>query len=142
MGRIGPMEPVAPFANSAGWTPTVWAVTDIARQQSLPFGTMALILLGVTTCPLCCRTLNEGELFVATTAGSLSELHPLADYDDAAMHRACFVGWEHREEFRRLFNERAREQSGKRGSGLQMAEDGSVAWRRRRRGTADHVDQG
>jgi hypothetical protein len=64
---------------------------------------MALILPGLK-CPLCEARLGEGTDLVATSHFVADRNHRLWRFSDAAMHRSCFLSWEHRLEFIELFN--------------------------------------
>jgi hypothetical protein len=66
---------------------------------------MAILIEGRTECSLCGRILARGEEVVATPHFMRDESHPLWRFSDSAMHRSCFVAWEHAGEFRSLFNE-------------------------------------
>jgi hypothetical protein len=92
---------------------------------------MALVLLGKTECPLCGVVLKEGEEYIATSGGVVGKEDPLAPYQDAAMHRNCFLSWPLRESFIRKFNEYCEQHL--RGMRF-MREDGSVEEREPRPG--------
>lgn len=71
---------------------------------------MALVILGSSRCPLCRKTIDEGQELVSTTHFIESPGHPLWKYSDAAMHYGCFQTWEQRTlfvvEYNRLFGSR------------------------------------
>ncbi|KQW51210.1 MULTISPECIES: hypothetical protein [unclassified Roseateles] len=87
---------------------------------------MALLILGVSTCPLCDQPIEGGQETVATTHFIESPMHPLWCYSDSVMHYGCFRTWEQRQlfvaEYNRLFGSRIW------GNGTRhpMAEDGTV----------------
>ena len=58
---------------------------------------MALIILGVTKCALCDKTLQKGEAI--TSLPPIGDLHhPLYKYFDAGLHTECFENWDKKEE--------------------------------------------
>lgn len=68
---------------------------------------MAVIISGLSRCPLCEQLLGDTEPLVATWHFMADPFHPLYAFSDAAMHQSCFLRWNKREEFVRLFNEAA-----------------------------------
>lgn len=66
---------------------------------------MVLVLLGKTECPLCGAILETGDELVAASGAVVGEGDPLAPYQDAAMHRTCFLKWPLRIRFIQTFNE-------------------------------------
>jgi hypothetical protein len=60
---------------------------------------MAIVMPGRSTCPLCGRVLAKDDEIVGTTHFIADKDDPLWPFSDAAFHRACFDGWEHRAEF-------------------------------------------
>lgn len=87
---------------------------------------MALLILGMTQCPLCRQAIEAGQETVATTHFIESPNHPLWRYSDAVMHYGCFQTWDQRPlfvaEYNRLYGSRVW------GNGTKhpMAEDGTV----------------
>jgi hypothetical protein len=87
---------------------------------------MALVMYGLSKCPLCSGAVDEGQALVSTTHFIESPDHPLWQYSDAAMHYGCFQTWEHRAlfvaEYNRLFGSRVW------GNGTRhpMGDDGTV----------------
>jgi len=68
---------------------------------------MALIILGKTRCAICSKTLQEGEMIVATSGVFFPQGDPLIQYCDAGMHWACYDEWPDRKRFaRRYFDAR------------------------------------
>lgn len=57
---------------------------------------MAIIIRGVSRCPICGEVLEEGQPLVAFPA-FLSPGDDLWRYSDSAMHEHCFEAWEHRD---------------------------------------------
>lgn len=92
---------------------------------------MALVLLGKTECPLCGAVLETGDELVATSGAGVSEGGPLAPYQDAAMHKKCFLNWPLRKIFIQTFNEYYDQHF--RGMRF-MREDGSIKEREPRSG--------
>lgn len=82
---------------------------------------MAIIIRGVTACPLCGEVLRDGDDIVATP----HFLHsgPLSRYSDAAMHRECFTAWPKADAFRSAFNDFGRSWPG---GPHQMLTDGTI----------------
>jgi len=60
---------------------------------------MALIIGGKSTCSICNHILEDGEDLVATTHFIADKTDPLWRYLDSAIHRSCFLSWEHRLKF-------------------------------------------
>ena len=57
---------------------------------------MAIILLGKSECPLCGKTLEEGEEIIGLPAISDTS-HPLLAYFDNGFHKACYENWEEKD---------------------------------------------
>jgi hypothetical protein len=66
---------------------------------------VALILLGKTECSICGVVLNEDDDLVATTHFIADQNDPLWRFSDSAMHRSCFLEWEHRLGFVKKYND-------------------------------------
>jgi hypothetical protein len=66
---------------------------------------MALIIGGKSTCSICDDLLGDGDDLVATTHFIADKTDPLWRYSDSAMHRICFLSWEHRLKFIEKYNE-------------------------------------
>jgi hypothetical protein len=85
---------------------------------------MARIYPGIE-CAICNRVISDDLLdkheFVATTHFIGDSVHHLWRFSDAAMHKHCFVNWEHRQEFVQLYNDT-------RGNGTDhhMSDDGEI----------------
>lgn len=86
---------------------------------------MALIYPGML-CAICSAALGVDEDRVATSHFIDDADHPLWPFSDAAMHRACFVAWEHREEFVSLYNSTLGAKVWRNGTRHQMRPDGSI----------------
>ena len=65
---------------------------------------MALIFPGKSTCPICNTVVGETEKYVATTHFIGDTADPLWPFSDAVMHRACFLQWQHRQDFVARYN--------------------------------------
>ena len=67
---------------------------------------MALITQ-LTKCPLCGESVwNAAEDEIVATTHFIGDTHdPLWRFSDAAMHYACFQGWQHRNEFVSKYNQ-------------------------------------
>ena len=65
---------------------------------------MALIFLGKTQCALCSAILIAGDELVATTHFIADPSDQLWRFSDAAMHKECFLNWEHMQEFIDKYN--------------------------------------
>lgn len=66
---------------------------------------MAIVILGLTQCPLCDEILAAGQSTVATSHFIQSPEHPLWRFSDAAMHYDCFQAWPMREAFVAEYND-------------------------------------
>ena len=77
---------------------------------------MALVVIGETRCPLCECTIEASDDVVASDSCSAFGKVNLSRYYDAALHRRCFLRWEHREEYVRQFNRLNRDLKFDRGS--------------------------
>jgi len=66
---------------------------------------MAIVILGKTGCSLCGTILSGTDEIVMFPHFIGDEAHPLWRFSDSAMHRSCFAGWSHAEEFRSAYNE-------------------------------------
>ncbi len=84
---------------------------------------MAIITFGMTRCPLCEQLLIEGDKIVSTSH-FMPFGHPyrLWRCSDAAMHKSCFLAWEDREEFIKIYNQVQSSQ----GQPRRMIEDGEI----------------
>ena len=65
---------------------------------------MALILSGLTKCPLCDQVLAEHDEIFATTAFEIPKQDSLSAFQDAGMHQNCFMAWKLRPDFLIAFN--------------------------------------
>jgi hypothetical protein len=92
---------------------------------------MAMIFRGITTCALCGNVLRDGDEIVATSHFIGDETHPLWPYSDAGMHKGCFLAWESRPDFVRLFNETLAHVTFGNGTYHHMLDDGTVTNLRR-----------
>ncbi len=64
---------------------------------------MALVILGVTVCPLCEQPINDPEGFIAFPHFIEDERDPFWPYSDAAFHKQCFDSWSKKKEFLERF---------------------------------------
>ncbi len=60
---------------------------------------MAIVIPGVTVCPLCRRAIDGPEDFIGFPHFIEDEEDPLWIYSDAAFHKSCFDTWSRKEEF-------------------------------------------
>ena len=86
---------------------------------------MAIIYKGMK-CALCEGDLGDASDLVATTHFIADQDHHLWRFSDAAMHRDCFVSWEHRAEFVDLYNRTIGTQVWGNGTRHHMHPDGSI----------------
>jgi len=90
---------------------------------------MAIIFSG-TKCAICGQILRgkpcDNREYVATSHFIGDRFHHLWRFSDAAMHKQCFMNWEHRKEFVQLFNETVGKQISVNGVSFHMAEDGDI----------------
>ena len=82
-------------------------MTYAKRQSPLKHFTvnMALLFPGVSRCPICKNVIDEGQEHVATSGSVVSAGHPLWEYQDATIHKPCFLSWPLRQNFIDAFNE-------------------------------------
>src|SRR5712664_2973304 len=66
---------------------------------------MALVLRGLSECPICGQVINDSDNVVMAPAFLASNNHPLWKFNDAGMHAACFSGWNRRDSFIAAFND-------------------------------------
>jgi hypothetical protein len=88
---------------------------------------MALLSRGVTTCPICDAVITEADDIVATSHFIADYSDPLVLFSDAAMHSRCFLGWEHRQEFIKKYNERFGAMTWGNGTYFYMEETGKIS---------------
>ncbi len=87
---------------------------------------MAEIIPGLTTCSICDRAIEDGDIIVATTAFIENDQDRFAPYHDSAMHQECFQKWSMRERFVRRFNLEMRKMVRADGTYQEMRSDGSI----------------
>jgi len=90
---------------------------------------MAVIVLGLTCCPLCGKVLKASDPLVTTSHFMTDPFHPLWPFSDAAMHKSCFLQWERREEFVRLYNDASALRQFESDASDRMLEDGEIVAR-------------
>ena len=66
---------------------------------------MALILRGLTKCSMCGGVIESDDETVSTTHFIDDQNDALWRFSDSAMHKQCFLNWEHRKDFIKKFNE-------------------------------------
>lgn len=95
---------------------------------------MALIYPGIE-CALCGQVIADDLLksnaFVATSHFIGEPSHPLWRFSDAAMHCECFMAWDKRSEFVRLFNETVEHHTWGDGNFTHMNDDGEIVTNKR-----------
>ena len=90
---------------------------------------MALRLPG-TSCSICGNVLANDSDVVATTHFIDDDSDPLWQFSDSCMHRACFLSWKHKDEFRRKYNESIGMIVWENGTRHHMEPDGSISFLR------------
>jgi hypothetical protein len=65
---------------------------------------MAIIVGGVTECPVCGTAILPDDAFWNFPHFIQDPSHPLWRFSDCGMHRRCFQGWEHAEAYRAAFD--------------------------------------
>jgi hypothetical protein len=65
---------------------------------------VAIILRGKTECSICSNVIMDGDDIIATSHFIGDEQDSLWRFSDSAMHRSCFLAWDHRAEFVSKFN--------------------------------------
>ena len=98
---------------------------------------MAIILRGKTKCSICSTVIMDGDDIIATSHFIGDEQDPLWRFSDSAMHRACFLRWDHRAEFVAKFNRIAGEITFGNGTYHHMESDGSIDVLKRRDSFSD-----
>ena len=66
---------------------------------------MALIFRGKTECSICGAVIDKDSEIVATTHFISDSNDPLWRFADSAMHKSCFLNWQHRQDFINRYNE-------------------------------------
>ena len=87
---------------------------------------MAIILRGKTRCSICGAVIEEGDDIIATTHFISESSDPLWRFSDSAMHKFCFLKWEHRQEFVTKFNEIRGATTWGNGTYHHMGDDGNI----------------
>ena len=88
---------------------------------------MALVLLGKTECSICGVVLNEEDDMVATTHFIADQNDPLWQFSDSAMHRSCFLEWEHKLSFVKKYNDTIGIITWGNGTYHHMEDDGNIS---------------
>jgi hypothetical protein len=88
---------------------------------------LALTLLGKTECSICGIILNKGDDLVATTHFIADQNDPLWRFSDSAMHRSCFLGWEYRQSFVKMYNDTIGAVTCGNGTYHHMEDDGHIS---------------
>ena len=90
---------------------------------------MALVFSD-TKCAICAQILKDKPCdereYVATSHFIGDRSHHLWRFSDAAMHKQCFMNWEHRKEFVQLFNKTVSKQVSGSGFSHRMNDDGEI----------------
>ena len=97
---------------------------------------LALIAIGSSRCTLCGDILQEGQDLVATWAWMELRVE-FPRQIDSAMHRACFLAWPRRDEFRAQLNAAMRRYQEPYGRYQVLEADGTYSWRAARE-QSDH----
>ncbi len=87
---------------------------------------MAIVIRGLTKCPLCAELIADGQSIVSTPHFVESPEHPLWPFSDAAMHYSCFQKWPLRSEFVAEYNNSLGRMVWGNGSRHHMQPDGIV----------------
>ena len=95
------------------------------NQETIDEIAMAIIVKG-SRCSICRRPILKEQDIIGTPHFIADEEHPLWVYSDSAMHRACFLKWDHRDAFRDLFNATADELYENPAIKRRMMQDGSI----------------
>ncbi len=66
---------------------------------------MALIFFGETECTICGVIVNDDDDIVTTTHFISDSSDPLWRFSDSAMHKSCFLNWQHKQNFINKYNE-------------------------------------
>ena len=92
---------------------------------------MALIFPGRTECSLCGAVIEEGNSIVATAYFIADQNDALWRFSDSAMHKPCFLKWEHREQFVTRYNKFIGTYTFGNGTYHHMEDDGTIVIRKR-----------
>jgi hypothetical protein len=93
---------------------------------------MALFFPGKSKCPICNTVVGANEEHVATSHFISDGSDPLWSYSDAALHKACFLQWQHRQEFVAKFNALAGTINFGNDTYHEMQPDGAILSKKRR----------
>ena len=66
---------------------------------------MALLIPGLTKCPLCGEVINKDDQIESFWHFIEDSKDPLYEYSDASFHKACFDIWEMRDEYLMRYSE-------------------------------------
>ena len=66
---------------------------------------MAIVLRGKTECSVCSRVIHHEDEIVSTPHFISDEQDALWRFSDSAIHRSCFLEWDHRAEFVARYNQ-------------------------------------
>jgi hypothetical protein len=92
---------------------------------------VAIVLRGKTECSVCGKVIVDGDDIVATSHFIADKNDPMWRFSDSAMHRPCFLDWDHRAEFVAKFNRIVGEVTFGNGTYHHMELDGAIAVLRR-----------
>ena len=82
---------------------------------------MVWIVGGHVDCSICGKDIaTDSDSYVTAPHFIGDHNHPLHRFSDSAMHRSCFVAWEHRPAFQETFNAKQNRHN------RQMLDDGSI----------------
>ena len=92
---------------------------------------MAIVLRGKTECSVCGRVIKGGDEIVSTSHFISDKNDELWRFSDSAMHRSCFLEWDHRAEFVARYNQIVGVVTSCNGAYHHMESDGTIAVLRR-----------
>lgn len=88
---------------------------------------MAMIFLGKTKCSICDIIIKDDDEIVATTHFIADPNDPLWRFSDSAMHKSCFLNWQHKRDFIKKYNETIGKIVWVNGRSNKMENDGSIS---------------
>jgi hypothetical protein len=87
---------------------------------------MQRIEAGRAHCAICSEVIRPFEEALVTSDFLADEADPLWRFNDAPMHRACFLVWDLRKEFIARYNRAARQLAARDGSYPRMTSEGDI----------------
>ena len=77
----------------------------MCAQRRLALASMAIVLIGLSECPLCGEVFRTEDEILAFPHFVLDPKHHLWPYSDTGMHKQCFIEWPQAAEYREFFDQ-------------------------------------